>query len=638
MKRLLSVIMCFFMLIGLFSCGRKNGADKKTPDGEGTKKAEQTTEKYVSSVFEGVVIFPDEGEIDEASLVLYDDVISLYRDVINICQNYVDSKDATEKYASELGITDEKEKELFSELLNYAYLQYPGRGKEDYSSPHYKLSCGYALKDLNGDGVAELVLLNDDYTVIAIFSVVDGKPVLLDSYFLGRGCWIGGDGLVRTSNRDYDGEYYFHYKVYKIADGCRQPEIVLEYAIETYYTTSDELNEKYYKKENSDQYEEISDAEYNALVEKYGKYLGESGTEATKKYSGLKFTPLFSESDIAMEMYNAALEYEIKVYETVVGEYDYLRDIKTPNMSIPLCECDKLGYAFADVDGDSINELVIDCGDALILRYYQGCVYVYPFTFKNMYRLNTDGSYNWNNTGQNFEYGEKQLAFEGAKLKPKEIWRIVNDGELDAEYYIGEKKVTSEELSKYIENIEKDQKKEIEFSALEVKDTLAFEEAMKIAKQYWYITHEEDGAAGSIYVYRVKLLNDAEDFYHAVSFTQRYRTDKYYNGGLPNWTSPEKELLINKKTGAITSISDSHSDSENYELSIEEARHIAEEYWNVKDGDIDPESGFRLYVFARYSWDETFIVDLSLFVGGTDFEQIKEIKLDCKTGEILASY
>ena len=61
MKRLLSVIMCAFLLAGLFSCG--NGNDTLSGDTEEPKKPEQTTGEYVSSVFEGVVIFPDEGEI-----------------------------------------------------------------------------------------------------------------------------------------------------------------------------------------------------------------------------------------------------------------------------------------------------------------------------------------------------------------------------------------------------------------------------------------------------------------------------------------------------------------------------------------------------------------------------------------------
>lgn len=172
-----------------------------------------------------------------------------------------------------------------------------------------------------------------------------------------------------------------------------------------------------------------------------------------------------SEAERAMEMYEAVLKNEIKVYETDIKEYNYLKDFKTPYNRIPLCELERLRYAYMDVDGDSINELVVDCGDTLILRYYEGTVYVYPFTFRNMYQLNTDGSYNWNHTGQDFEYGENQLIFDGAELKPKEIWRIVNDGEPNAEYYIGDKQVTQEEILKYIED---NPKTKVEFLPLEV--------------------------------------------------------------------------------------------------------------------------------------------------------------------------
>ena len=193
---------------------------------------------------------------------------------------------------------------------------------------------------------------------------------------------------------------------------------------------------------------------------------------------------ILSQDEIAMQMYEAALKNEIKVYETDIEKYNYLKDCTTPYNRIPLCELENMGYVYMDVDGDSVNELVIDCGDTLILRYYEGRVYVYPFTFRNMYRLNTDGSYNWNHTGQNFEYGEDQLAFDGAELKTKELWRIVNDGEPNAEYYIDGKQVTKEELQKYIDD---NPKTKVEFSPLEVSwiNEISRYEARTIAEEYW---------------------------------------------------------------------------------------------------------------------------------------------------------
>ncbi|MBQ8331420.1 MAG: hypothetical protein IJX94_02835 [Clostridia bacterium] len=200
---------------------------------------------------------------------------------------------------------------------------------------------------------------------------------------------------------------------------------------------------------------------------------------------------ILSHAERAMQAYEAALKNEIRVCETDIEEWNYLKDCKTPYNRIPLCELERIGYIYIDIDGDSINELVIDCGDTLILRYYEGTVYVYPFTFRNMYQLNTDGSYNWNHTGQDFEYGENQLAFDIAKLKPKEIWRIVNDGEPNAEYYIDGKQVTQEEILKYIED---NPKTRIEFSPLEVSwlNKISRVGAVLLAQEYWSSFYTED--------------------------------------------------------------------------------------------------------------------------------------------------
>jgi hypothetical protein len=220
------------------------------------------------------------------------------------------------------------------------------------------------------------------------------------------------------------------------------------------------------------------------------------------------------QAEIVMGIYESVLKNEIKVYETDIQEYNYLGDCKTPYNRIPLSDCERLKYAYTDMDNDGINELVVDCGDTLILRYYEGTVYVYPFTFRNMYQLNTDGSYNWNHTGQDFEYGENQLVFDGAELKPKKIWRIVNGGEPNAEYYIGDKQVTQEEILKYIED---NPKTKVEFLPLEVSwlNKISRSEAITLAKDYWknfnieengYIVEVgvNDWAPSSVYVFIIR--------------------------------------------------------------------------------------------------------------------------------------
>lgn len=227
-----------------------------------------------------------------------------------------------------------------------------------------------------------------------------------------------------------------------------------------------------------------------------------------------------SENEIAMQMYEEAL--------SGLGSYT------TPYSGIPLCECEDLGYAYVDLDGDSVNELIIDCGDTLILRYYEGKIYFYEFIFRSLYHLTTNGSYSWNHNGSDFEYGERQLYFEGATLKTRELWRIVNDGEPDAEYYIENKKVTQEEILKYFED---HPKARVEFSPLEMpwQYNISRGEAVDIAKDYWRnFDIEENG-----YLVEHAFNRWAPDSAYVIVL-ERYVIDHY---------STIDEIWIDKNTG-----------------------------------------------------------------------------------------
>ena len=256
------------------------------------------------------------------------------------------------------------------------------------------------------------------------------------------------------------------------------------------------------------------------------------------------------QAEIVLGIYESVLKNEIKVYETDIQEYNYLRDCKTPYDRISLSDCEQLSYAYTDMDNDGINEIVIDCGDTLILRYYDGTVYLYPFTFRQLYDLKIDGTYAWNHTGQAFEYGENQIYFEGAELKTRELYRIVNDGEPNAEYYIGGKAGTKEEISKYTKE---NPKINIEFSPLEIssQNEITPEEALRIASEYWEI---EDGftdyGAGSVWVHRMIILDyprPAFGYYHIGLQIDHYGRDG--NDLRVLLGSRMKHLLVGAVTG-----------------------------------------------------------------------------------------
>ncbi len=192
----------------------------------------------------------------------------------------------------------------------------------------------------------------------------------------------------------------------------------------------------------------------------------------------------FTQADKAIVAYEQVLNGNEQVYDVLCESYFDLKDVKTPYNRIPLQNETNMRYAYTDMDKDGVCELVIDCGDTLILRYYAGTVFLYSFIFRNLYYLKTDGSHSWNHNGSDFEYGETQLSFEGADIKERELWRIVNDGEPDAKYYIGGREVSLEELQKYWEE---NPKSRISFSSLVVpwQHKISRYEAIAIAEDYW---------------------------------------------------------------------------------------------------------------------------------------------------------
>lgn len=396
----------------------------------------------------------------------YEGIIKLYRNAINEFERmrYEDEKDFS--LPERLGITDKTEKEWLEILATSGYLLYSS-GNYDwwaYETMHQKLVCGYAIKDLNGDGIDELVLLNNNHVIVAIFSMVDGKPILLGDYIPRRSCWIDGDGLLHVDGSG--GADVFSSTVYRIAEGGGSLEMIIEYGADGHEWVGDVAVTNYYKIVSGETIA-ITEEEYQALREQYGKYHGlYAGATATKECSGLQFTSVFTEAEVARYAYDAVLKNIIQVRHKANAEWLYLKDCKSPYTQTRLYEMkEHLSYVYQDLDGDGIDELIIDCGDTMILRYYMGVVYLYDFTFRQMYDLSTDGTFSWNHTGEDFEYGATQLYFDENEIVTREVWRIVNDGEPDARYYLDGTQVTSEELQAYIDA---NPKTEVTFNPLTV--------------------------------------------------------------------------------------------------------------------------------------------------------------------------
>lgn len=266
--------------------------------------------------------------------------------------------------------------------------------------------------------------------------------------------------------------------------------------------------------------------------------------------------PITPESSQPIDQtYLDVLENKIKIYDTQNESFCYLIDCKDPYLQTPLYECTNLTYALVDLDGDTVNELVIECpGGTLLLRYYEwyceGTVFVYEFTFRNMYYLCTDGTYSWNHNGSDFEYGQKQLYFVGTDLRTESLWHIVNDGEPDAEYYIGARQVTEAELTKYINSLTQTK---VTFSPLQLSltHTVTAEQALEIACKFWNIYEGDDcHALGTIYVYHPMILTEqsaSHPYYHIGIMVDVYSAETNYQSFTTrlDW----RQVTVNAVTG-----------------------------------------------------------------------------------------
>ena len=153
---------------------------------------------------------------------------------------------------------------------------------------------GSAKKDLNGDGVEELILLDGNFNIFAIFTQVDGEVVLLDSYNDLRTAFIDADGLIHVKERIIPGYYKdskndgikcdYEAFVYEIRDG----KLVEKIAIGIKFDAKGD-QEKIYKLSGGTALD-IEQSEWDALYADFTLDLGEATFAAyTKEKSGLVF-------------------------------------------------------------------------------------------------------------------------------------------------------------------------------------------------------------------------------------------------------------------------------------------------------------------------------------------------------------
>lgn len=92
------------------------------------------------------------------------------------------------------------------------------------------------------------------------------------------------------------------------------------------------------------------------------------------------------------------------------------------------------------------------------------------------------------------------------------------------------------------------------------------------------------------------------------------------NSSTDQETTPTPTATVNTENGKITE---------------ERAIEIASEYWNVKSGDIDAETGFPFLIMPVDSTNDNYKIALKWLVENTNYSTLDIIEIDSTTGEIL---
>lgn len=253
MKRIIAILLCFGLLFVLSSCFRR------IPDHSDT----DTTD---INELNGDTNIESDSKNNQDSLStdrIYGNILNIYRNLLLLKKNNTNyDKLVSEQYPER----DEITKAVFRAVLG--------------DSPE---NMGYAMKDLNENGNDELILLGKDYHIYAIFTVVNGHPIVVDDVFFGDGNHTGAIGTDGTLYKHGYGKgenvYWYMNKISNDGTligtqfGCLDSDI-------------DDIDVEYYKLINGER-TVIDEPEYQTLINEFYQIVG-NYTDLTKS-SGIEF-------------------------------------------------------------------------------------------------------------------------------------------------------------------------------------------------------------------------------------------------------------------------------------------------------------------------------------------------------------
>lgn len=273
-------------------------------------------DKIYTAKTAGLRFIPISGEASakdapEIDLSSYDSIISVYSAIVSKYSDNFKNDLKNNVFDDMYAFTDDESYDTFIRLCVAGYIKCPKLTYETKPAPNASCAFGYAKKDIDGNGTEELILMTDTSSIVAIFTTIDKKPVLVygarDEY-----CWIGSDGLLRIEkwNYSYTEVYFSTCSITKDGELSTEMKIMHDRII---------FSEMAFKKLENGSFIDIAEDEYNELYD--GKYLLGCSEKCEKNqymknHSELDFVRLFEFPASEAAAYSEYEQFEI------VGGYE----------------------------------------------------------------------------------------------------------------------------------------------------------------------------------------------------------------------------------------------------------------------------------------------------------------------------
>ena len=226
----------------------------------------------------------------------YETILETFKAILNLSEDFNRLAWVSGEYDDLFSFPNDISYEYYNRFLRYART--------------FSLDMGYDEVDLNGDGVDELLLLNEDYAIRAIFTQKNGVPVMLYGLDLSF-AWIDELGYIHVDKEESyeltyslyefskDGEFKQIYSIRVASDGAFFGE---------YYLTRDGKTEV----APYEQCREIYD-EYCCYSERF------DANEYTRSVCKLEYTPIVEKTDDKFALAHDKVWYNYSNMEETTG-------------------------------------------------------------------------------------------------------------------------------------------------------------------------------------------------------------------------------------------------------------------------------------------------------------------------------